>query len=86
MSAVRPADPADLDELVRLEEAAFEADQLDRRALRHAIASPTILALVAGPSGRLAGYGLVQTRRGSSAPRSRCFQKHPRGRLPPAHV
>lgn len=65
MTAVRPAIAADLDGLVRLEEAAFATDRLDRRAFRHAIASPTILALAAGPSDSLAGYVLVQVRRNS---------------------
>ena len=65
MIAVRPAGPADLDALLQLEEAAFATDRLDRRAFRHAIASPTVLALAAGPSHDLAGYVLVQVRRGS---------------------
>lgn len=65
--AVRPAAPADLDGLVRLENEAFESDRLDRRALRHALRSPTILALVASrPDGAVAGYALVQVRRGSA--------------------
>lgn len=62
----RPAESRDLDALERLEQGAFEADQLDRRALRHAILSPTILALVAeGRRDDLDGYALVQVRRGS---------------------
>jgi ribosomal protein S18 acetylase RimI-like enzyme len=62
----RPAESRDLDALERLEEGAFETDQLDRRALRHAILSPTILALVAeGEGDDLDGYALVQVRRGS---------------------
>lgn len=64
---LRAARPEDLDGLVRLENEAFETDRLDRRALRHAIRSPTILAFVAeGRDGTLAGYGLVQLRRGSA--------------------
>ena len=66
MRAARAARLEDLDDLVRLEEEAFESDRLDRRALRHAIRSPTILALVIeGAGGSLAGYALVQLRRGS---------------------
>lgn len=62
---IRPAVAADIDGLLRLEEAAFASDRLDRRAFRHAVASPTILALAApGPDG-LAGYVLMQVRRGS---------------------
>lgn len=64
--AVRPAVPADVPALVALENAAFASDRLDRRALRHAVRSPTILALVAAdPGGRVLGYCLVQIRRGS---------------------
>lgn len=65
---VRPAEARDLAALVALEEAAFDSDQLDRRALRHAIRSATVLALVAerDPDGPLAGYALVQMRRGST--------------------
>ncbi len=63
---IRPAVAADVDALLRLEEAAFATDRLDRRAFRHAVVSPTILALAAGPEGGdLAGYVLVQLRRGS---------------------
>ncbi len=65
MTPVRPAEAADLDGLVRLETAAFASDRLDRRAFRHALASPTILALTTGPSDDPAGYALVQLRGGS---------------------
>lgn len=69
--SVRPAEARDLSALVVLEEAAFESDRLDRRALRHAVRSPTVLALVAenGSAGDLAGYALVQIRRGSTVGR-----------------
>lgn len=63
---IRPAEPSDLDALLRLENEAFANDRLDRRALRHAIGSRTILALVAsGAGGAVTGYALVQLRRGS---------------------
>ena len=68
--AIRPATLADLDALAALEEEAFTADRLDRRAIRHAILSPTILALVAETApGEIAGDALVQIRRGSSVAR-----------------
>ncbi|MGA0596766.1 GNAT family N-acetyltransferase [Enterovirga sp. CN4-39] len=64
---IRPALPDDLPGLVALENAAFSSDRLDRRALRHALRSPTILAHVAaGQNGDILGYVLVQIRRGSA--------------------
>ncbi len=66
VGASRPAEPRDLDGLVALENAAFASDQLDRRALRHAIRSHSILALVTeGEAGGIAAYALIETRRGS---------------------
>lgn len=66
VGASRPAEPRDLDGLVALENAAFASDRLDRRALRHAVRSPSILALVVeGEAGDIAAYALVETRRGS---------------------
>ncbi|MDB5560097.1 MAG: GCN5-related N-acetyltransferase [Enterovirga sp.] len=63
---IRPAALEDLPALVAIENAAFATDRLDRRALRHAINSPTILARVAAaPDGAVVGYVLVQIRRGS---------------------
>ena len=62
---IRSAAAADLDALLRVEDEAFASDRLDRRAFRHAVASPTILALVAPDRDGLAGYVLVQLRRGS---------------------
>lgn len=62
----RAARLGDLAALLRLEAEAFPGDRLDRREMRHAIVSPTILALVAGQGDEVAGYALVQRRRGSS--------------------
>lgn len=64
LGASRPAEPRDLDGLVALEHAAFASDRLDRRALRHAVRSRSILALVVEDDGIVA-YALVETRRGS---------------------
>jgi ribosomal protein S18 acetylase RimI-like enzyme len=65
---VRPARPEDVSELVDIENASFATDRLDRRALRYAIRSPTILACVAAEpeNGKVLGYALVQIRRGSA--------------------
>lgn len=64
--AIRPMVLDDVPRLVAIEEEAFPGDRLDRRAFRHAVRSPTILALTASDaaSGPL-GYVLVQIRRGS---------------------
>lgn len=57
---IRPAVLADLDDLVSLENAAFDYDRMSRRSLRHAISSPTGLVIVAtGSAGNLVAYALV---------------------------
>jgi ribosomal-protein-alanine acetyltransferase len=63
--AIRAARPADIDDLVALETRAFATDRLSRRALRHAITTPTSAILVAEAGGRVAGYVLVAFRKGS---------------------
>lgn len=65
----RPARPGDLAELLRLEQAAFRTDRLSRRRLRWLLGSPSSRFLVAEQSGRIIGYALVLTRRGSRAAR-----------------
>ena len=63
---IRPARAEDVPQLLALENASFATDRLDRRALRHAVKSPTILAYVAvDPEFGVGGYVLVQIRRGS---------------------
>ena len=66
---VRPAQPADVDALLAIENAAFASDRIERRAFRHAIRSPTIICLVAGKGGAVLGYGIVERRRTSTAAR-----------------
>lgn len=69
-AAVRAAALSDLQALQAIEEEAFAGDRLDRRAFRHAVLSRTIVALVAAdPDGSLAGYVLIQLRRGSTVAR-----------------
>ncbi|MCJ2035117.1 GNAT family N-acetyltransferase [Methylobacterium sp. J-068] len=67
---LRPATPADLDALVALEHAAFVGDRAERRAIRHAIRSPSMTVLVAvtdDAAGRdtLVGAATLERRRGS---------------------
>lgn len=65
----RPARPADLTELTRLEQSAFRTDRLSRRRLRWLIGSPSTRFLVAEKHGRIVGYALVLTRKGSGVAR-----------------
>ncbi|MEH3118634.1 MAG: N-acetyltransferase [Methylorubrum populi] len=64
---IRPAQIADLDALVALEHAAFATDRAARRAIRHAIGSPTMSLLVAvakdGGSDILVGAATLERRR-----------------------
>lgn len=66
---IREAQPGDLDDLVRLENAAFQSDRLTRRRFAAHAKSPTADLLVARCGEQLAGYALVLTRRGSRAAR-----------------
>jgi [ribosomal protein S18]-alanine N-acetyltransferase len=61
---LRQAVAADLEALLALEET-FPGDKLSRRAMRHHLASPNALCLVAEAGGRLVGYVLL-LRRGDS--------------------
>jgi ribosomal protein S18 acetylase RimI-like enzyme len=65
--AIRPARPADIDALVGLEARAFATDRLSRRALRHAITTPTSALLVVEAGGLIAGYALVAFRKGAAS-------------------
>jgi [ribosomal protein S18]-alanine N-acetyltransferase len=66
---IRPATRADLDGLVALEAGAFAHDRASRRALRHAVDSPTVTVLVADDAGRVAGAAVVERRRGARVAR-----------------
>jgi ribosomal protein S18 acetylase RimI-like enzyme len=67
---VRPATPADLDALVRLEQGAFDGDRLSRAQYRRHLASPRAALLVADAAGtELCGSALVFFRRGSTLAR-----------------
>lgn len=62
---VRKAAAEDLDALVALECATFEADRISRAQWRRHIASDTVCLLVAGPRGRVDGAAVVFHRRNS---------------------
>ncbi|WP_245442794.1 GNAT family N-acetyltransferase [Methylobacterium terrae] len=62
---IRPALREDLDALMALEVAAFATDRAERRAIRHAIASPSISLLVALDGAVLIGAATIERRRGS---------------------
>ncbi len=62
---IRPAIRADLDALMALEVAAFATDRAERRAIRHAIGSPSISLLVALDGAVLVGAATIERRRGS---------------------
>ena len=71
---IRRARFADLDALVALEHAAFASDRAERRAIRHALRSPTmsLLAAVARDGSRadlLVGAATLERRRRSSIAR-----------------
>lgn len=61
---IRRASAADLDQLLVLE-TVFPGDRLSRRAMRHHLASPRAVWLVAETQGRLVGYALLLRRQGT---------------------
>lgn len=66
---IRPADPADLDRLVAMENRVFLTDRISRRSFRHHGASRSAALLVAARGGEIVGYGLVSFRRTSRGAR-----------------
>ncbi|MGR9036795.1 MAG: peptidase C39 family protein [Gammaproteobacteria bacterium] len=56
---IRPGSLADLEELVKLENACFDTDRLSRRSFRHWLTTDQRAILVAEIEGRIAGYILV---------------------------
>lgn len=71
---IRPATLADLDALVALEHAAFASDRAERRAIRHAIRSPSmslLAAIIRDEAGQatLVGSATLERRRGSRSAR-----------------
>lgn len=64
---IRPARPGDLEPLVAIETAVFEADRISRRSFRNLIASPSAVVLVVEAAGT--GDGAVDTTK-TDAPRA----------------
>lgn len=67
---IREARAGDVEALVALENAAFDADRLSRRSFSRFIASPSADLLVADGEGGIAGYVLVLYRRTTSVVRA----------------
>jgi ribosomal protein S18 acetylase RimI-like enzyme len=66
---IRPAVPADVDDLVRIEEHVFATDRIPRRGFRRFLASPSSLLIVATHERTIAGYALVLFRAKSGVAR-----------------
>src|SRR5215469_85250 len=57
---IRPANSKDVDELLRLEDACFDHDQLTRTDFRNALRASRALILVYAEADRLAAYALLR--------------------------
>lgn len=66
---IRAATPADLDALVRIEEACFDSDRLSRRSFRDFIHHGHCTLLVSDGDGGISGYILILYRRGTALAR-----------------
>jgi [ribosomal protein S18]-alanine N-acetyltransferase len=66
---IRLATPADVDDLVRIEERTFHTDRIPRRGFRRFLASPSSALMVARHAGTTAGYALVLFRSNSEVAR-----------------
>lgn len=64
---IRPAERADIDMLVTIENAAFTGDRLSRRSFRHLLRRNMII--VADSGGAASGYAVALRRRGSGIAR-----------------
>lgn len=66
---LRPAQRADLDALLALEERAFRTDRIARRSFQRFLAAPNAALIVVELAGAFAGYALVSLRTDSKAAR-----------------
>jgi len=64
-NSIRRPVPADIDELVRLEQACFETDRLSRRSFQRWLQNDECIFLVCERDGGLGGYILVISRQGT---------------------
>ncbi len=67
--ALRPGEPADIDAILALENAAFATDRLTRSALRRLLRSPSAAVIVATRGDLFAGYAVVLFRSNTGAAR-----------------
>jgi ribosomal protein S18 acetylase RimI-like enzyme len=79
---IRRGQPADLEQLLALENLCFTGDKLTRARLRHWLKADNGILVVAeaGPTRRVAGYALAFTRRDSPYARLYSIAIHPMGR------
>jgi ribosomal protein S18 acetylase RimI-like enzyme len=68
-AVIRPARASDIDALVAIENAVFDADRISRRSFRQLIERETAETLVAEEEGRVVGYCMVLFREGSGVGR-----------------
>jgi ribosomal protein S18 acetylase RimI-like enzyme len=66
---LRPAERADLDQLVALEHRAFSTDRMSRRSFTRMVTNPQAALLVAERGGSIEGYAAVLFREGSDVAR-----------------
>jgi len=66
---IRPAEPGDVDALIKLEHRVFPTDRLSRRSLRRLLDSPSAAVLVAVENAQLAGIAIVLFRARSAVAR-----------------
>lgn len=68
-TALRRAAASDIDQLVALENAVFDADRISRRSFRQLIDRETAETIVAETDGRISGYAMVLFRKGTAVAR-----------------
>lgn len=66
---IRPATPADLAELVRIENASFQTDRFSRRNFRYLLTQANACTLVDADNGSLRGYAMLLFNTGTSLAR-----------------
>jgi ribosomal protein S18 acetylase RimI-like enzyme len=66
---IRPAEGADIDDLVRVEQRTFATDHIPRRGFRRFLASPSSALMVATRERAVVGYALVLFRANSDVAR-----------------